>query len=307
MRILSIGECMIEMSGGAGGAWHLGFAGDTLNTLWYARASLDPAEGSVAYFTALGDDGFSDKIEDFLGTNGIDTSQIVRIEGRRPGLYMIEQIAGDRHFTYWRETSAARRLAEDETRLSAAIEAAELVYLSGITLAILPAEHRERLIALCGTAKARGQIVAFDPNIRPALWTRLDEAREAIMAMAGSASIVLPSFDDEHATFEDDGPGATIARYAGAGVKEIAVKDGPRAIHVFADGKTEQVEAVPDVEVVDATGAGDSFNGAYLGARLSGADPLKAAAAGRDMAAQVVGVRGALADWPLFERWARKG
>lgn len=307
MRILSIGECMIEMSGGAGNAWHLGFAGDTLNTLWYARASLDPADGAVAYFTALGDDGFSDKIADFLDANGIDISQIRRITGRRPGLYMIEQIDGDRHFTYWRETSAARRLAEDEARLSAAIEAAELVYLSGITLAILPAEHRERLFALCGAARARGQIVAFDPNIRPALWSSLDEAREAIMAMAGSASIVLPSFDDECATFSDEGPAATIERYARAGVGEIAVKDGPRAIHVASGGRVERVDAVENVAVVDATGAGDSFNGAYLGARLSGANPMEAAAAGRDMAAKVVGVRGALADWPVFERWTRKG
>ena len=51
MQFLSIGECMIEMSGDAGGNWRMGFAGDTLNTLWYARAGLDPANGPVGFLT----------------------------------------------------------------------------------------------------------------------------------------------------------------------------------------------------------------------------------------------------------------
>jgi hypothetical protein len=43
-RFVSIGECMIEMSGGEGGMYKLGYAGDTLNTAWYAR----PAAGRLA-------------------------------------------------------------------------------------------------------------------------------------------------------------------------------------------------------------------------------------------------------------------
>ena len=77
---------MIEMSGGTGDAWHLGFAGDTLNTLWYARASLDPAEGSVAYFTALGDDGFSDKIDDFrVYARPLSSAEISTLYGNGSG------------------------------------------------------------------------------------------------------------------------------------------------------------------------------------------------------------------------------
>ncbi|RFC62951.1 sugar kinase [Fulvimarina endophytica] len=315
MRILSIGEVMIEMSGGesrqgsaVGGDWRMGYAGDTLNTLWYARAGLDPQRDTVAYFTALGDDRFSDRILAFLNDAGIDTGAIRRLPGRRPGLYMIEQVDGDRRFTYWRETSAARRLAEDEDALRSAIGAADCVYLSGITLAILPPDARAALIGECRKARDAGRLVAFDPNIRPALWAGRDEACEAVMAMAEAASVVLPSFDDEEAAFGDSDPAATIERYAKAGVREVAVKNGAGSMTYRSGEERGEVPALTDVEVVDATGAGDSFNGAYLGARLAGSSVAEAVKAGRDMAARVVGVHGALASFAdPGNRWRRRG
>jgi 2-dehydro-3-deoxygluconokinase len=48
------------------------------------------------------------------------------------------------------------------------------------------------------------------------------------------------------------------------------------------------------VKVVDTSGAGDSFNGAYLAARLHGQDPMEAAKAGLAMAAKVVAQPGAI-------------
>ncbi|MER0237296.1 sugar kinase [Fulvimarina sp. MAC8] len=300
MRFLSIGEVMIEMSGGGQArdeAWRLGFAGDTLNTLWYVRAGLDPERDEVSYFTALGDDGFSDRIADFLNANGIGTCAIRRIPGKRPGLYLIEQKDGDRRFTYWRDTSAARQLADDENALREAISAADCIYLSGITLAILPAAGRALLVDLCAEAKAAGKTVAFDPNIRPSLWAGLEEARQSVMRLAEAVTIVLPSFDDETAVFGDADPQTTIERYRSVGVAEIAVKNGAHTIAFRSEDEEGMVEALPDIQPVDATGAGDSFNGAYLCARLKGATAREAVEVGRDTAAKVVGVHGALAEF----------
>ena len=64
-RFVSVGECMIEMSGGDEGNYRLGYAGDTLNTAWYARARL-PAEWDVDYVTALGDDIYSQRMAQFF-------------------------------------------------------------------------------------------------------------------------------------------------------------------------------------------------------------------------------------------------
>lgn len=307
MQLLSIGECMIEMSGGEDGGWRMGFAGDTLNTLWYARAVLRPEVGPVGYFTALGDDPLSERMAAFFGENGIETGLIRRLPGRRPGLYLIEQRAGDRHFTYWRETSAARRLADDEEALRAAMAGARAVYFSGITLAILDAAGRSRLIALAGAARGRGALVAFDPNIRPALWDDAREMRRVLTAAAGASSVALPSFDDEARAFGDVTPEATAARYREAGAEEVAVKNGGAPVLVLADGEVRAVPVPPAPRVVDPTAAGDSFNGAYLGSRLRGADPDAAARAGIAMAAEVIGAHGALIATPEMEPWRRPG
>ena len=94
-RFVSVGECMIEMSGGEDGNYRLGYAGDTLNTAWYARARLGE-DWDVDYVTALGDDIYSERMADFFDDNGIGIDHIQMVEGRRPGLYMIHQQDGDR-------------------------------------------------------------------------------------------------------------------------------------------------------------------------------------------------------------------
>ena len=305
MQLLAIGECMVEMAGGEDGGWRLGFAGDTLNALWYARAALRPEDGPVGYFTALGDDPLSGRMIAFLDAAGIETRAIRRLPGRRPGLYLIEQREGDRHFTYWRDTAAARHLAEDEDALRAAMAGARAIYFSGITLAILDAEGRARLIGLAGAARAAGAMVAFDPNIRPALWEDADAMRRAVTEAAGASTVALPSFDDEARAFGDASPEATARRYRAAGAGEVAVKDGAAPVVLLADGTLGEVPVPPAPRVVDPTAAGDSFNGAYLGSRLRGADPDAAARAGIAMAAEVIGAHGALIATPAMARWTR--
>ncbi|MCB1464615.1 MAG: sugar kinase [Nitratireductor sp.] len=299
--LLSIGECMLELSGaedavasGEHDLWRLGIAGDTLNTAWYARALLDPEIWQVAYFTRVGQDGFSRKIIDFIAANGIDTRWIGRDPHRHAGLYAIELKEGERSFTYWRDQSAARLLADDEASLEHAMDEADAIYLSGITLAILAPERRDFVTGLLAKASAKGKLTAFDPNIRPRLWPDPETARAAIMAAATASQLVLPSFDDEIAAFGDASPQETLERYRQAGAREVAVKNGGEAATIGWDGRTGTVSAGGSVTIVDTTGAGDSFNGGYLAARLDGADPLAAARAGHAIAGKVVGHRGAL-------------
>src|SRR5437868_6750002 len=141
-RFVSIGECMIEMSGGDDAHYRLSYAGDTLKTAWYARAMLPEADWQVDYVTALGDDLYSQQMVQFFSDNGIGTVHIRNIDGRRPGLYLIHQDEGDRHFTYWRGQSAARLMADIPDFLVGALAVADIAYFSGISLAILPPRGR---------------------------------------------------------------------------------------------------------------------------------------------------------------------
>ena len=293
-RFVSVGECMVELSPtGTEGLWQEGIAGDTLNTAWYARAAL-PDTWRVDYVTRLGTDHFSDKILTFLASNNLGTNHISRDPVRGPGLYAISLKNGERSFTYWRSDSAARRLADDPALLAQAMEGASLIFVSGITVAILPPSGRLALHEALSLARSNGSQIAFDPNVRPRLWENLDTARDWITRFSTRSTIVLPSFDDEAALFGDATPRETIARCLDAGTEEVVVKNGGGEIfwsHLLQAGS---VSDLPTARPLDTTGAGDSFNGAYLAARLQGASVPAAIGQAHQMALRVVMHRGAL-------------
>ncbi len=292
--VVSIGECMVELSPAGPGLYAQGFAGDTLNTAWYLRALTRPEEVRVRYLTAVGDDALSQDMVDFIAGAGIDAGLIDRLPAATVGLYMIHLAGAERSFAYWRSASAARRLADDPAQLAAALDGVDAVYFSGITLAILPEAGRRALLEAVSVVRARGGIVAFDPNLRPRLWSGADEMRRWTEAGYRAATIALPTYPDDRDLFGDASIEACAARIAALGPVEVVVKDGAAPALVRTADRTRSVPAVAVDRLVDTTGAGDSFSAGYLAGRLRGLPPEEAARLGHAVAARVVGVKGAL-------------
>lgn len=170
-----------------------------------------------------------------------------------------------------------------------------LVHLSGITLAILTEPARETLFEALARARAGGAVVAYDPNIRPRLWSSPAEMRATITRMLALTDIALPSFDDEALHFGDKDIPATLARMAGAGVAEVVVKDGPGPVHLALDGTVVALPTPPVSDLRDTTGAGDAFNAGYLAGRVLGLDAARSVRAGQQLAAAVLASFGARA------------
>lgn len=293
MRFLAIGECMAEFGPpDPSGAYQMSFAGDTFNTAWYL-ARLCP-DVDVSYFTAVGDDAISRQLLAFLERSEISGSHILTVPGKTIGLYLISVKDGERSFAYWREHSAARMLADDPQALDAAISGSDMVYFSGITLAILAEPARRRLLDSLGRARSGGKVVVFDPNLRPKLWHSTQDMTRVIMEAATVCDIALPSFEDEANYFNDCSPAETASRYAGAGAMTVVVKNGPQNVLYLEGNTTGEIPVEPLTSVVDTTAAGDSFNagllaGHALGLNLAGGIDLAC-----QLARQVVQDRGAL-------------
>lgn len=290
-----VGECMVELRHLDADTLRLGFAGDTLNTAVYLARCLGSA-GQVHYVTAVGDDAYSDRMVARWAEEGIVVDRVARVAGATPGLYLINvDDAGERSFTYYRSESPARRLYDTvEPPGPSGLDGYDTVYLSGITLSVLSPAGRERLWDLLAAARQAGTAVAFDTNYRPAGWPDPTAARDAITRTLRLTDIALPTMDDERSLFGDDDPAATVHRLRDLGVREVVVKLGAAGCLAAGADWWEQVAGQPAVEVVDTTAAGDSFNGAYLAARLVGRDPVAAAREGNRLAADVIGHGGAI-------------
>lgn len=291
--VRAIGEAMVEMAP-VGDLYRRGFAGDTFNTAWHMARWLG-ALAEVGLVTRVGADGISDAFVEGMVSDGMVVSGVARDAGRGMGLYLIELDGVERRFHYWRDTSAARGVADDPAALAAALRGVGLVHLSGITLAILSETAQEGLFDVLAAYRAGGGVVSFDPNIRMRLWPSVGVMRAAVTRMLALTDIALPSLDDEVAHFGDADTAAVVARMAAAGVPEIVVKDGAGPVTVFVDG-SQQVVPTPAVEGIrDTTGAGDAFNAGYLAARMAGLEVGACVCAGQRLAAVVLQHNGARA------------
>jgi 2-dehydro-3-deoxygluconokinase len=298
-QVVSFGECMLELQGEAFGVMRQTFGGDTFNTAVYLARCGRRHGLQVGYATALGDDPLSTGMLTRWQAEGIDLACVRRIPGRLPGLYQIAvDASGERHFSYWRDQSAARAYfdtASGDTPLEQQADRIDAFYLSGISLAILPPAARARLLALVQRLRGRGATVVFDNNYRPRLWASADEARACYRQIVELASIALVTLDDEMALHGQPDAAVQLLAALALPCPEVVIKRGAGSTLVRVAGAAPIEVPTQSVDrVVDTTAAGDSFAGAYLAERLAGATPAAAAAAGNRLAARVVQHRGAV-------------
>jgi 2-dehydro-3-deoxygluconokinase len=260
----------------------------------YLRRELGDI-GSVDYVTALGDDSFSNAMCQQWSDERVGLGMVQRLPGRLPGLYCIQTDAnGERKFLYWRNEAAVRDCFTTPAAepILAALPDYDMVYFSGITLAVLGEVGRERLLQALVEARRRGAKVVFDNNYRPRLWASVEAARAAYRTVLAEVDIALLTEDDERALFGYADSEQVFAAYPA--IAEVVLKRGADACLIRCHGERFFVPALKVEKVVDTTAAGDSFSAAYLASRLKGGAPQEAALAGHRLASRVIQVPGAL-------------
>jgi 2-dehydro-3-deoxygluconokinase len=296
-QIAIIGEAMLELSHINESTLHLSFAGDTLNFATYLRRILPKKCFDIHYVSAIGCDSYSDCMLESWQREGINTDLIMRVRDKLPGLYLIRtDEKGERTFYFFRKDSAARELfkTKGHNHLIQRLLTMDYLYFSGISLAILDNKSRKIFCSLLEKAKHKGIKIIFDTNYRASLWASPEIARSAIEQALKWVDIALPTFIDEKKLFGDITPDECGQRLLKSGITEVVVKCGSESA-LFVNMKQQvRIPALTVEKIVDTTGAGDSFNAAYVAARLLGLDPITAAQKGHQLAAVVIAHSGAI-------------
>jgi len=289
--IISMGECLVEFTRDASGAWHAGFAGDAANTIVHA-ARLGKQCG---FISSIGNDLFTSLIVDGLADEGIDLSRVRRVADRRNGLYFIESDGQGGHvFHYWRDGSAATTTLTDQSIDDLAFYAATARYflVTGVTLAVMR-EH-DRMIRLFKNVASSGTSVVLDSNYRPSLWQSPAEYRKCIDDLLPYVSIFLPSRDDIEQAWHGRELHGICREWSTLGPRTIAIKNGSHGAILFGDDTLRTVAAPRDVVAVDTTGAGDAFNAGFLAALTDECTVEEAVDAGQRTAAAAIRFPGAI-------------
>jgi 2-dehydro-3-deoxygluconokinase len=292
---------MLEIARHPDGSASLGYAGDTYNTAVYlsrVAEQLD-ADLDVRFLTGVGDDNESTLMRAAWRDEGVGDDALT-VPHATPGAYLITTDSdGERSFAYWRRASASAQLFAGTDWLDHL--RGHGIYLSGITLQLMSNESREGLLGRLGELRRSGTRVVFDSNYRPAGWAGAYEAKAAMSAVLAETDIALVTLEDELAMYTCRDLLTCIGRLASCGVTEAVVKVGRHGAWVHDENGLTHVPTEP-VVAIDTTAAGDSFNGAYLAARVAGQPPVEAAALANIIACQVVTQSGAIVPRALMQR-----
>ena len=298
IRFAAIGECMLEVQANGFGPAVFAYGGDTFNTSVYLRRCANPSEIEVSYATGLGTDQLSQSLKKEWQALGLRLDEVEYIEGRLPGMYLIQTNShGERTFHFWRENSAARAYFQAaQTALEKNADNLDCLYFSGITLAILNDASRQRLFALLERATSNGCRVVFDNNFRPQLWPDRKVAQSVYLQAFASCHTAMMTLDDHQAVFECDSLDDALIHAQGLKISEVVIKRGAEPTLVRQEHSIEWLPVPTQVvkQVVDTTAAGDAFAAGYLSRRLLGSMAENAASFGNTLAARVIQHRGAL-------------
>ncbi len=299
--IVALGEPMIEFNQARSAdphAYQQGFGGDTSN-MAIAAARLG---ARVAYVTRVGDDRFGRMFVDLWTREGVATEGVAVDPEAPTGVYFVAHGPNGHEFSYLRAGSAASRMRA-QTLPEALVRSAKLLHASGISQAI-SATACDAVFAAFDWAREAGALVTYDPNVRLKLWP-LPRARAIVHASLARCDWCLPSQDDADKLFEGMGPDAVVDALHRLGARGVVLKRGADGCLV-SDGTRRERIAAQRVASVDATGAGDCFDGAFATRLLAGDDPFAAARYANAAAALATTGYGAVAPLPRADAVAAR-
>lgn len=274
LDIIVIGESLVEFSTNEklihAEIFHKYYGGDVLNT----AVTASRLGSKVGFITKVGNDPFKDFLLDSWQAENLDISNIKVVDGYN-GLYIVSrQEEGKKEFSYYRKKSAATSISMEDIS-EEVIERSSIVYTTGITQSLSSSANGAVKKAF-SIAREKECLVAYDPNFKEK-FTDIEDAKTALEDIIEHVDILmLSSAHDAEKLIDLSSPDKIIKYFWDRGVTTVVVKMGQAGSAVGHNG---EIISIPyrEAELVDTTGAGDTFNGAFLHGIASGMTPFESA------------------------------
>ena len=308
--VVAMGELLIDfteagLSEQGNPLWEANPGGAPCNVL----AMLQKLGRKTAFIGKVGNDVYGHQLRAVAEQAGIDTSALLNDPEVHTTLAVVHRLPnGDRDFSFYRNPGADMMLREDE--LPRDLTASTRIFHFG-TLSMTHPGVKNATKAAVLRAKQAGALISFDPNLRPPLWSSLEDARKQIEWGLGQCDILKIS-DNEVEFFTghtDFDLGAAALGRQFPNIRLLNITAGPDGSYAYCGGQRVFVPSYKLGGTIETTGAGDTFCACVLdnvlenGVENRSADSLRAMLRFANAAAYLVTTKkGAIRSMPEPEQ-----
>jgi 2-dehydro-3-deoxygluconokinase len=273
LDLITLGEGLVELSSPQSLAYvdvlDKYYGGDTLTTAIAASRS----GAKVGFVSKVANDVFRDFLVGGWAAEGLDIRCITSIDGHNGVYFVAGHDTGRKEFAYYRKKTAAALLSERDID-EEYIKSSKVVYATGVTQS-LSLSAKEAVCKMFKIAKENGLVVAFDPNYDELIWSK-EEALDAFSEIEDFIDIIFLNMRTDSVLWDIDSPNKLIDYFLDKGIKTVVVKSkADNGYYVATASDSVFTPFFSDIKK-DSTGAGDSFNGAFLFCISHGKSPFEA-------------------------------
>jgi len=260
--------------------------------------------GKTAFIGKAGNDMHGHFLKNTLDEIGISTEGFIIDDNYFTTLAFVNlSPTGERSFSFARKPGADTMLTPDEIRMDI-IENSKVFHIGSLSLTDEPSKSATFAALEC--AKKSGCIISYDPNYRDKLWGDEERAIKEMRSVLSYVDIIKVSDEETRLLTDEEDPEKAAKALLDKGVSCVIVTLGANGAYIAT--KDAAVHSSGNkVKVIDTTGAGDSFMGAFLSkltennkkpSELTEKNLISYAEFANKVAAFVVGKRGSLKIMP---------
>lgn len=233
---------------------------------------------SAAIISGVGDDDFGENIMQRLKKDGVDVSRVLVSDQGHTGIAFVTYFAdGERKFLFYMDNSPCVMAKAPETLEG--LEDTKYMHVMGCSL-MSDVGFANEIVKTMNMMKERGVKISFDPNVRLEMM-RDPAVMQILQQVFDNSNILMPGVAElKMLAGEEDLNKAIEKVFMNENLEILVLKNGSKGSLIYTRNGLEVEQGIYKVVQEDATGAGDSYDAAFICGLAEGKSLAEAAKMG---------------------------